>query len=745
MTKKIYLCGMKHYVLVILCLLMALPMRAQRPAWGKLSPMLRRLVRQSEMVPSQSAKGLNGQSGSPVAASGRRGRVVSFVKLTGSDPSLLRAYGCQPLAQVGRISIAAVPVSALGALSRDARVVRIEAERSANSVHTDSMALHLNALPAYAGTSLPQAYTGRGVLVGVEDIGFDLTHPNFYDAAGTTYRIRALWDQLSTDTVGSPFIVGRDYRGQDALLALQHSRDGLDQTHGTHTTGIAAGSGASSAYRGMAWESDICLVANASSEDIALIDTADYDLYTYATDALGFKYIFDTADSLGMPCVVNFSEGSQQDYWGYDQLYYELLDSLLGPGHILVSSAGNSGEQPSYLHKAVGQESTGIFVGSTTTQASLSLKTDRPFTLRLTRYGSDSTQTLLLPTDSVVARADSAWTDSFQVAGRWLRLDVVAYPNCYRPHDETVFDVTLSTEGRLDNVGHLSVEAVADSADVEFFRGAGYWFRSNDNLALPAGECTHNINSPSSSPRVICVGATSYRTSFTNYLGQRRVYNMGVNGQRAAYSSVGPTYDGRIKPDVMAPGTNIISSYSSFYLEQHPTASDIASDVEHFSWQGRIYAWNSNAGTSMSSPAVAGAVALWLQARPTLTPEDVLDVISHTSSQTDTSLSYPNNQWGYGQIDVYAGLLYVLGLTGVEGLSASHVTHFTVRPTATGIRLTTAEPAAQSFRVSIYTVAGQRVLSVTLPAGQTDYQVAFPGQGVFAVQVEGDGSELIRR
>ena len=69
---------------------------------------------------------------------------------------------------------------------------------------------------------------------------------------------------------------------------------------------------------------------------------------TYATDALGFKYIFDYADSVGKPCVISFSEGSGQDFQGYDVLFYEMLHQLVGPGHILLASAGNSGHIPSY-------------------------------------------------------------------------------------------------------------------------------------------------------------------------------------------------------------------------------------------------------------------------------------------------------------------------------------------------------------------------------------------------------------
>ena len=62
----------------------------------------------------------------------------------------------------------------------------------------------------------------------------------------------------------------------------------------------------------------------------------------------------------------------------------------------------------------------------------------------------------------------------------------------------------------------------------------------------------------------------------------------------------------------------------------------------------------------MSAPVVTGAIALWLQADPTLTPADCLEIFAKTCTHYDASLSYPNNLYGYGQIDVAAGLKEVL-------------------------------------------------------------------------------------
>ena len=217
-------------------------------------------------------------------------------------------------------------------------------------------------------------------------------------------------------------------------------------------------------------------------------------------------------------------------------------------------------------------------------------------------------------------------------------------------------------------------------------------------------------------------------------------------------SSVGPTFDERIKPDVMAPGTNIISSYSSFYLENNPDATDISSDVEHFDWYGRTYAWNSNAGTSMASPALGGAVAIWLQANPQLTPEDLRGIFSRTCRHYDPTLTYPNNLYGYGEIDVYRGLLDILQISSVEGISQHQPERMRVVPCGSGrLRLCFDEAPVGSISVKVYSIGGTCVDEQHLQGGQTKYEVELSGvgQGVYAVQVNTSsrsttGSSLIR-
>lgn len=701
--------------------------RVGRPRYDKLSPMLRQMVRKND---------------------GER-MVCAFVRVENGGEEALRKEGCRLLEQVGDICIAMIPQRRLGELSRDGRIRRIEANRS-KQVLNDSVARVLNVNPVHEGWELPQAFTGRGVVVGVMDIGFDLTHPTFYNRDLSDYRIRRFWDMLSADTVGSSLPVGRDYEGREELLAVAHARDGLDQNHGTHTTGTAAGSGYDSPYGGMAPESDICLVANAVTQDTVYIDPEDYDKYTFALDALGFKYIFDYAESRGLPCVINFSEGSTQDFWGYDQLYYEMLQRISGPGRIIVSAAGNAGQKKTWFRKPRGEESAGTFFYSYNRQGMVTLKSDSHFTLRLVAYEGAERDTLTISTAGVVAQEDSVLNTRVGTASDSVKVLVEAYPSCYND-SETCYDIMLEGKKHVGSLPKLSLEVIGDDADVELFYVSGDLVENALNKKLSAGEQSCSILSPASAPCVICVGATAYRQYVINYDGERKTADNGTDGVRSPISSVGPTYDGRTKPDVMAPGINVISAFNSYYLENNPDASDVKWNVANFDFNGRTYAWNSNSGTSMSSPVVAGIIALWLQACPTLTADDVRDVFSHTCRHYDPDMDYPNNYYGYGEIDAYRGLLYILGVNKIAEVSSTP-TKASVTFAGDGqLVVQLPVPSVVPARISVYSLKGQLIARGQMTPGCDRQQMHLPALrsgDIYVVQIDGDsscsGSMLVR-
>lgn len=687
-------------------------------------------------------------------------RVCALVKTSDATAQPLCDNGCVPIARIGDIFVADIPMSALPRLAADTRISRIEAERG-NRLQLDSMALYTNATDIYAGTRLPQVYTGKGVVLGIMDVGFDLTHPTFLNADGSAMRISRLWDQLSADTINSNMYVGAEYTTPEAIRAYAHSRDGEVQYHGTHTLGIAAGNGAGSHYVGMAPESELCLVSNAVSGDEPFISDEDMYRYTTATDVLGFKYLFDYAESVGKPCVVSFSEGSHQNFSGDTQLYYEALSQLVGPGRILVASAGNECTHNSYMAKPSGRHSSGTFLGAKDNTTAFSVKTDKPLELRTIIYNvgdatidirsnhaamADGRLVLSVCTADVCAAADSLISDTVIVDGIQFVQQIQAYRSCFNASD-LVFDVLQTSDSGMDS-RLVSMQMVGDDANAEAFLIYGGFGGSQIDPTLNDADISHSILSPGSAPDVICVGASGYRPDFVNYKGEPQYTPWGEHGARSGFSSVGPTFDGRIKPDVMAPGSNIISAMSSYYIKANPER--LGWLVSTFDYDGRTYGWSADCGTSMSTPAVAGIVALWLQANPLLSPDDVMGIIKRTSRPCGDYGTDTPNYCGYGAIDAYAGLLDVLGMSSIKGLSTTSVQGIDIT-IANGktMCLKFAATTQSAVALRVYDTAGRLHLKCSLAAGADSYTVdlATLQAGVYAVQVEwghGKGSLLIR-
>ena len=742
----------RHHITLLTCLALALittpiattaqDINARSMNPQKLSTHLRHLLRESTSATADA-----GKAPRKVAASKSR-TVCAFVQTRSeADTTIIVSHGGRVLASFGDICIASLPIDMVPSLSLESNVRRIEAQ-SGTSPLLDITAQKTGVDKAHNAVQLPQAFDGSGVVMGVQDVGFDLTHPTFRNSDGSHLRIQRFWDQLSTDPSDLP--VGADYRDEAALLAKMESRDAYIISHGTHTTGIAAGNGYLSPYRGIAPGSDICLVSNAVNDDRPLISDDDIDKYTYATDALGFKYIFDYAESVGKPCVINFSEGATQDFRGDDVLYYETLSRLTGPGRILVVAAGNTGHIRTHFNKPKGVASAGAFIRDAGKKVVFTVKSDAPTQLRLTFYGKQRVAHTIALADAFTT-PDPIMTQTFDCNGHSYSVEVNAYKSCYDNGDD-VFDVTITCDDGM-SAQPMSVETLGTDANTDLYRVRGDIYNSSANASLNAGDNAYGVLSPSSAPSVICVGATTYRTQYTNEAGELRTSDNGSNGSLAHYSSRGPTFDGRKKPDVVAPGTNVISSYGSTFIAT--AANNLAhSRISTFSFNGRTYAWQSDTGTSLAAPVVAGTIALWLQADPTLSPDDVRDIMSKTCSRHEalTSSCAPDD-YGYGEIDAYRGLLHILGVDGIDGVSMSQPKGMTFGVAQDGtIGISLAKTATQPFTIDIYNTTGQRLIRATFPSGADHYNMAAGNlaHGIYVVQAsssdrEQNGSSLIRR
>ena len=405
--------------------------------------------------------------------------ITAFVCICPEETDeVLERHQCRKYAQWGDICIVSIPLGALEALAKEPAVKRIEANQS-TSLCVDTTATIVQALPVYESSPSHQAYTGEGAVVGVVDVGFDLTHPNFLDNTTGQSRIRAFWDQLSRDTIGSNLPVGRDYVGAEAISAIRLSTDAPTQTHGTHTLGIAAGSGYDTPYRGIAWGSELCVVGNAINSNKEYVDSADRYKYTTATDALGFKYCFDYAEAQGKPCVVSFSEGYPPYLDDEDSLFAVTIEQLTGPGRIIVASAGNEGVEMTYFEKRANQQEAGSFVRCFKKAALYRIKSEGE--TRLVVYGyrneergkpSDTIafETAEVPIDTIIRR---------KIAYGEGSLTVVAYRDSSRFADHDIWQLLLEADTTLNLLPPLAV-VVQGQGKIEVYGSSTNAFQDHD-------------------------------------------------------------------------------------------------------------------------------------------------------------------------------------------------------------------------------------------------------------------------
>ncbi len=511
----------------------------------------------------------------------------------------------------------------------------------------------------HAGLDLPQPFHGEGVLVGVLDWGFDYTHPMFYDTAMTASRIRAVWDQYRQSgpaPSGYGYGTEADVPGDIAAMGSDTANVYSYSTHGTHVAGIAAGGGAGVGLTGMAPASEL-LFATLMVDEAAALDA--------------FEWMAGIAEADGKRLVINNSWGLPQ--WGTPDgtaLSNQFIDDLSGDGVVFVSSNGNNGDSDFHIdHTFSGPGDT---LRSRVQFYPLSANPNA-WGQNLTLWGEPgeafSAGFLLTQGISNVVGA----SPMYHTADGPLVLDTIQVTN----GDTIVYDVAMEAahpnNGRpflqirvRKGTSNLAVvlQATADNGRVHAWNhthlsnDVGNWgqdFQAAQPTWL-AGDPYYGIQQPACGQTVIAVGA--YSSEYLNSQGTE------VGGSLAYFSTYGPTLDERLKPNVSAPGVNVESALSSFRDGSYSVTSTAELD-------GTTYDFGKLSGTSMSSPATAGVVALMLEANPNLTPGDVRTILEWTAREDNDTGSLPvegDLVWGHGKVTASQAVMTSLGWVSNVGL-----------------------------------------------------------------------------
>jgi hypothetical protein len=165
----------------------------------------------------------------------------------------------------------------------------------------------------------------------------------------------------------------------------------------------------------------------------------------------------------------------------------------------------------------------------------------------------------------------------------------------------------------------------------------------SDVVTLTGGDNEKTVGMPGTSSKAITVGSYITRFTWPAWDGGQYSFSGATDrvGDYSFFSSVGPTADGRQKPDISAPGEAIVSALSS--------AVNMAGNEAMMSPDGKHQVLQ---GTSMAAPHVTGATALLLGINPPFTADQIKTLLTTTAISDAFATGLPNVIWGFGKMDV---------------------------------------------------------------------------------------------
>lgn len=537
--------------------------------------------------------------------------------------------------------------------------------------------------------------TGNGVVVGIVDTGVDVHHRDLRNPDGST-RVAWLLD-MSSPPLGLHDDLETDYgcTEEDSGTCAVYSASDIDALltndaegdepgdlfgHGTHVASLAAGNGLASdppTYVGLAPESTL-VVVRATRDDGGGVDDADI------LNAVAF--IFDRAEEMGLPAVVNISLGG--DFGAHDgtSTLEAGLSDMVGPDHpgrAVVVAAGNSGS----LYTGLPQLSDPVGVHAV-------VHVPPETTVDFPVYIGPSVMPSV--TSRVLVWVATQPGDALEVAlstshGGWIGF--VQPGDGPRTATRDGMNATLyngitesSTPEKVDHLGAaLVLEGTFEEETLVWlkFRGratCSAWVQGDGGLDpamgamgvwLAAAQREGTVTVPASAPELIAVGATLNRTEWADASGDEqrapRALLLGEPGEVVSFSSAGPNAIHNMKPDILAPGAFVAGAMSR---DVDPRTDEgqlgmFAGSIELCDYGGSdcLMVDETHAlslGTSMAAPIVSGAVALLLQKDPSLDQPTLRTLIQAGAAKVSSSYA-TFAQIGPGLLDVEAALVALEG------------------------------------------------------------------------------------
>lgn len=553
---------------------------------------------------------------------------------------------------------ATVPIPLLDVLDRDPAIAFVHPSEPLKLDRPQvTSVLRGRKVPSKAIGSPKKHGRGEDVLIGIIDVGgFDFSHRDFLDENGKT-RFVAIWDQGGNfRDPPERFPYGSEFSQDQLNAAIAAAKPGLPPapwierqsqlqpgSHGTHVASIAAGN---SGVCPKAKIAAVLIDVPAISDDLARRRAAfsDSSRISHAVE-----YLLGIAEKMKLPIAINISLGTNGGSHDGSGGVSRWLDAYLAtPGRAICVAAGNAGQE-----KSQDQGDLGWIMGRIHTSGQIparGLEAELEWTVvgdGLEDFSENELEIWYGAQDRLVV--------SLKPPGeaRWI----VVKPQEYVENRRLASGVTVSIYNELyypTNGSNYAAIYLSPNLDPDHFRGItpgiwrvrlqgedirdGHfdaWIERDDPMEIGREGGRRMFRFPSFFTEKSNVDSHSI-TSLACGFRVIAVANLDEARQRInVSSSQGPTRDGRCKPEIAAPGTEILAANG---------------------FSGNEELWITMSGTSMATPYVTGVVGLMLAANRNLTSAQCQGILQRTARPLPGASYKWANDLGFGVIDPAAAI-----------------------------------------------------------------------------------------
>lgn len=568
-------------------------------------------------------------------------------------------------------------------------------------------------------------YDGSGVVAGLMDQGIDPNHINFKDANGNP-RVMQAFNYTNKVSCTTPEAV------------LNFTTDDASASHGTHVAGIMAGS-----YNGPGnyvynntptgnalgpVDGNIPYYGVATGSKIVMAS----GVFTSTNIVKGVQAVQAYAKTIGAPCVTNLSLGSNQGPHDGTDGTSRSVAGLIKAGNIVCIASGNEGSYNCFVGKKFTADDTQLktfFLNNKSWGVDIWGNSATPFTVQINMVNpSTGSSTQVAKVDGTTTSSTAGGTFSTYFSGT---LSLAATKNVINNRWNVAVAGTIAPKS-----GGMNLEMIITGADGQQVYCYGYGsnnnmtqFTSGSKTGYTDGTPDGSLSNTACGNNMIVVGSYTTRTKWATYGGNYSFTNSAfVTGEVSPFSSYGTAYNGTVLPSICAPGAGIVSSLNRYYTSQLAAGSLNGQTSAKADASGSTMTnyWGESQGTSMACPYASGVVAMWLQADPTLTAQEIIAIMQETAvkptadgmlaavqRKPPTGSDGPTQiqlQWGGGKLMALDGLRKVLerNSAGIDGVTADAADRLHI--TTIGVRtLDILNPQATSMTAQVYNLQGMEV------------------------------------